>query len=139
MTQKYENPRATVDLIVETNNQVLLVERLHDPYQGMWALPGGFLNCGRENLEQAGVRELQEETGLRAQPRDLVLIGVYSDPNRDPRGHVIAHTYIVTKWTGQARAGDDAAKIRFFPLDNLPDLAFDHNQAIKDYLIWKKK
>ena len=136
---EYKNPASTSSMIVEKDNSVYLVLRKHDPYKGMWALPGGFLNCDRENLEQTAVRELKEETALDTKLEDLELLCVNSSPNRDPRGHVIDHVYIVKEYSGIPNAGDDAAKLRLFSLNNLPQLAFDHGQVLEKYKIWRQK
>ena len=132
MKEKFENPAATVDLIVPYENGIVLIQRKRNPFKGYWALPGGFLNCGKENLEEAAVRELEEETHIIAKPEDLVLFGVNSEPNRDPRGHVISHQYVVKRYEGKPRADDDAANLRIFK--TLPKrLAFDHEKILKDY------
>jgi 8-oxo-dGTP diphosphatase len=111
------------------DHSILLVQRKHEPFQGSWALPGGFVEYG-ETTEQAVIREVQEETGL--QTRVHGLLGVYSDPNRDPRGHTITVVYRVTPVGGVLMAGDDAALVRYFKGDELPRLAFDHAVIIKD-------
>lgn len=136
---EYKNPAATADIIVENQEKILLVKRKNPPYQNMWALPGGFLNCDKETLEEAAKRELEEETGLEVELRDLELVGVYSSPDRDPRGHVITHVYVAKKYEGEAKAGDDAGEARFFSLNSLPQLAFDHRKAIADYLEYRRK
>ncbi len=127
------NPASTVDLIVEDEEGITLVKRKNEPFKGYWALPGGFLEYGKENLKQAGVRELREETGLCAREEDLILTGEYSDQNRDPRGHVIAHPFWVRKYGGNLQAGDDACEVKKFPRNSLPDLAFDHAKILQDY------
>jgi 8-oxo-dGTP diphosphatase len=130
--REFKNPGATVDLIVPYNGGIVYIKRLHEPFKDMWALPGGYLNYGTETLEHAGARELFEETSLRAKENDLRLFCVYSDPNRDPRGHTISHTYIVTKFTGTPKANDDAKEIAIF--NEIPKkLAFDHKSIISDY------
>ena len=135
----YQNPESTVDIIVERNNQILLIERKNKPFRNCWALPGGYLNYGEETLEEAAVRELEEETSLITQVYDIELFGVYSDPKRDPRGHVISHVYEVASVTGNLKANDDALEARFFPKDDLPEnLAFDHNKILEDYRIQKQ-
>lgn len=139
---EYKKPASTVDLIVENDQrEILLIKRKFNPFKGKEALPGGFLDCDKENLEQTGIRELKEETGLIAKVEDLVLVGVYSDPKRDPRGHVIGHVYLVTKYGGKLEAGDDAEKdsTRWASPYGLSKLAFDHNKVIKDYIKWRKK
>jgi len=130
----FKNPGTTADIIVERDRQVLLIKRKHEPFRDMWALPGGFLEYGKETLEETAVRELMEETEILVNGRDLRLFGVYSNPKRDPRGHVISHVYIAGNFNGQPTAGDDAREVRFFSLDNLPELAFDHKEILQDYL-----
>ncbi|MFH1248627.1 MAG: NUDIX hydrolase [archaeon] len=132
----FKNPGSTVDIIVEREGKILLVKRKNPPYKGMWAIPGGFIEYGKETLEQAAKRELKEETCLDA--LKLELMGVYSEPKRDPRGHVISHVY-AAKTRGTAKASDDAKELQFFPLSNLPALAFDHKKIISDYQIWREK
>jgi 8-oxo-dGTP diphosphatase len=117
---------------------ILFIKRKHSPYKGKWALPGGYLNCGKETLEEAGIRELEEETSLISKTKDLTLIGVYSDPKRDPRGHVISHAYFVYRYSGTPKAKDDAQKYKWFKLDSLPPLAFDHARIMQDYINWKR-
>jgi 8-oxo-dGTP diphosphatase len=133
MKEEYKKPASTVDLIVEKEKRILLIKRKHPPFQGCWAIPGGFLECDKETLEDAAIRELKEETNIDAKTSDIYLIGVYSNPNRDPRGHVISHVYVVTKYEGDPKAMDDAKELKWFSLDNLPKLAFDHNKIIQDY------
>ena len=135
---EYKNPCATADVIVERNNQILLIRRKHDPFRNKWALPGGHLDYGKETLEKAAIRELEEETGILVSEQDLRFFRVYSDPNRDPRGHYITHVYVARKFNGQPVADDDAEDARFFPLENLPDLAFDHQRILTDYEIQKQ-
>jgi len=137
--QEYKNPAATSSMIAEKDCQIYLVLRKSEPYKGMWALPGGFLNCDQECLEEAAVRELEEETGLQASIEDLELLCVNSSPARDPRGHVIDHIYIVKKYEGTPKANDDAADLRLFYFDNLPALAFDHGEVIEKYKQWRIK
>jgi 8-oxo-dGTP diphosphatase len=127
------NPSSTVDLIVQKNNEILLIKRKYDPFKEMWALPGGFIDYGKETLEEAAIRELKEETGLLVKTNDLKLSGVYSSPNRDPRRHIISHAFAVEYFNGKIKADDDAKEARFFSLDNLPELAFDHDRIIGDY------
>jgi 8-oxo-dGTP diphosphatase len=135
----YRNPGSTSSMIVENEGNVYLVKRKHNPYAGMWALPGGFLNCDKESLEECAVRELKEETSIIARIEDLELLCVNSSPTRDPRGHVIDHVYIVKKYSGTPKADDDAADLKLFPLDNLPEIAFDHRGVLEKYKSWRQK
>lgn len=133
MERRLINPASTVDLIDEDEEGILFVKRKNEPFKDYWALPGGFLGYGIEDLSTAAIREYFEETGYKTRQEDLILIGVYSDPNRDPRGHVISHAFYVRKKEGTAKAGDDAAEVRRFPRGNLPELAFDHRKILEDY------
>jgi len=124
-----KRPAITVDAIIMKDQSILLVQRKHEPFQGFWALPGGFVEYG-ETTEKAVIREVREETGLETTVYRL--LGVYSDPNRDPRGHTITVAYLVTPVGGNLVAGDDAALVRYFKGDELPRLAFDHTNIVKD-------
>jgi 8-oxo-dGTP diphosphatase len=124
-----KRPAITVDAIIMKDQSILLVQRKHEPFQGFWALPGGFVEYG-ETTEKAVIREVREETGLETTVYRL--FGVYSDPNRDPRGHTITVAYLVTPVGGNLVAGDDAAEVRYFKGDELPRLAFDHTNIVKD-------
>lgn len=136
-TYEYPRPMLTADCMVTRGNDVLLVRRGNEPYKGCWALPGGFMEMD-ETIEHCAVRELQEETALQVAESDLRLIGVYSAPGRDPRGRTVTAAYLVvgSRWAavGDAEAGDDAAEVRWWSLDELPPLAFDHAQIINDAL-----
>lgn len=125
-------PMLTVDVIVERGGEILLIRRLNPPFQGRWAIPGGFVEYG-ERVEDAALRELEEETGLRI--RITGLLGVYSDPGRDPRGHVVSVCY-VAEGEGDEAGGSDAAEARFFKPEEIDfdNLAFDHARIIKDYM-----
>ena len=132
-TYKYPRPTVTADCVVMTKEatpQVLLIERGADPYKGCWAFPGGFLNMD-ETTEQCAIRELGEETGL--QVSELHQIGAYSKVDRDPRGRTITVAYLAIVDAPVAVTGqDDAAKAKWFPIDALPPLAFDHDEIIKE-------
>lgn len=131
---EYPRPAVTADIIIlkllNKQTSVLLIERKHPPYEGMWALPGGFLEMD-ETLEEAALRELREETGISGVT--LAQFHTFSKVNRDPR-----HRTITTVFIGQAdektvtpEAGDDAAKVQWFPLEALPPLAFDHGEVME--------
>ena len=123
-----KKPSITVDGVIIKNGKILLVKRRNEPFKGKWALPGGFVEYG-ETVEKAVLREVKEETGMDAKIKKLV--GVYSDPARDPRGHTISIVFLL-EGEGDAIAGDDAIEAKFFDLNELPPLAFDHEKIIKD-------
>ena len=123
-----KKPSITVDGVIIKNGKILLVKRRNEPFKGKWALPGGFVEYG-ETVEKAVLREVKEETGMDAKIKKLV--GVYSDPARDPRGHTISIVFLL-EGKGDAIAGDDAIEAKFFDLNELPPLAFDHEKIIKD-------
>lgn len=128
---QYLSPKLTVDGVLLEESELLLIQRKHDPFKGVWALPGGFVDYG-ETTEQALVREMEEETGLIVKIRELV--GVYSDPTRDPRGHTVSIVYQVERIRGTLCGGDDATMAQFFNYGSLPVLAFDHHRIINDVL-----
>jgi 8-oxo-dGTP diphosphatase len=118
------------DMILIENGKVLLIKRGREPFKDEWAIPGGRIE-ENETAEQCAIREMKEETGLEIEIEKLV--GIYSDPARDPRG-IIAATYIVRKRGGELIAGSDASEFGWFDLDNLPNLATDHLTMLKDAL-----
>ncbi len=122
-------PAVATDIVIKTGRGVVLVKRKNDPFRGKWAIPGGFVEYG-EFVEQAAIREAREETGLDVELEKIV--GVYSDPGRDPRGHVISVCFSAKQVGGSLRAGSDAADVEAF--ENIPweDLAFDHAKILKD-------
>lgn len=140
MTRQYcypfPRPAVTVDVACFAAGggraHVLLIQRSHEPYAGRWALPGGFVD-EHEALEAAALRELREETGL-----DGVAVeqfGAYGDPGRDPRGHTVTVAFLAVLASRAAVLGaDDATDARWFPIDALPPLAFDHDRIIADAL-----
>ncbi|QQE10032.1 NUDIX hydrolase [Planctomycetota bacterium] len=136
MSFEYEYPRAAtaVDCVVygwgDGQLKVMLIERGNETEEGQWALPGGFLK-ENETVENAAKRELREETGITYV--SLEQLYVFSDPNRDKREHVISIAFIALtkRVTHKVKAGTDAADAQWFPLDDLPSLAFDHDEIIK--------
>ncbi|NOY10791.1 MAG: NUDIX hydrolase [Archaeoglobi archaeon] len=119
----------TVDAIVPYKGGIVLIKRRNDPYRGYYALPGGIVEYG-ERVEDAVVREVGEETGLEC--RVSKLVGVYSDPERDPRGHFVSVCFLVEVTGGELKADSDAAEVKVFKLGELPELAFDHEKMIRD-------
>ncbi len=115
------------DAVIVREAKIVLIRRKNEPYKGMWALPGGFAEEG-ETAERCCEREAQEETGLRVKARKL--IGVFSSPERDPRG-AIAGAYLCEVLGGELKGGDDAKEAKWFSLDELPELAFDHKKIIE--------
>lgn len=130
---KFINPASTADVIIKKNGGVVLVKRKYGPYQGQWSLPGGFIETDQESLGETAAREVKEETGLTIKLEKLKLVGVYSQPGRDPRGHIISHVFVSLKSSGKLAAGDDAKEINIFQLNKLPKLAFDHQKILEDY------
>ena len=128
----YPRPALTVDVVLVTREarpRVLLIQRKHDPFAGTWALPGGFVDEG-ERLADAARRELQEEAGVRIEdPEQLYAAG---DPGRDPRGWTVSVVFLARVDADEVKplAGDDAAAADWFPLDELPPLAFDHAMIV---------
>lgn len=130
----------TVDAVVFTNNgndkdtEVLLIKRKNNPYLGYWALPGGFIEMS-ETLEESIYRELKEETGI--DNIKLARFNTYDDPGRDPRGRTIT----VAFWGMESKnklwpsAGSDAESYKWFPVNHLPDMAFDHDKIIREAMV----
>ena len=132
---KYPHPAVTADCIVFNKEDdkilVLLIQRKNDPYKDCWAFPGGFVNIN-ESAEDAAIRELKEETGLEIST--VVQLRAYSNPDRDPRERVITIAFIAESKIKDVKGGDDAQDARWFDVSNLPSLAFDHEQILKDAL-----
>jgi len=132
---RWPRPALTVDAVVlarTTPLRLLLIQRGEPPFAGAWALPGGFVEES-ELVAAAAARELAEETGIEA--RGLTLLGVYSAPGRDPRGWTVSVAYVLeVEQELAAEGGDDAAAARWFAVDQLPTLAFDHAQIVTDAL-----
>lgn len=131
----YPRPAVTVDIAIFTGEvpDLLLIRRKHSPFEGAWALPGGFIEM-KESLEEAALRELEEETEISGVP--LTEIGAFGDPFRDPRGRVITIAYaaILEKPMLKVKAGSDASGVAWFSTANLPTLAFDHEEIIRKAL-----
>jgi ADP-ribose pyrophosphatase YjhB (NUDIX family) len=123
-------PRLAADVLAVDGDELLLIERKYPPLG--WALPGGMVDRG-ESVETAAAREFFEETGIKVEEKDLTLLGVYSDPSRDERGHTVSVIFY-TSVSGKPNAGDDAENARYFPIDDLPLLAFDHKKVVGDYI-----
>ena len=141
----HRNPPTAVDLLIEVYGEdypsgplgmdgLVFIKRKNEPFKGCWALPGGFQEVG-ESLEETALREGREETNLRLEIIDQ--LKVYSDPNRDPRGHVNSAGYVLRAY-GIPKGGDDAAEARVFPFSEIPkELAFDHAKRVEEYKLWR--
>ena len=129
---KYPHPAVTTDCVIFGFNgerlQVLLIERGIEPYKGRWAFPGGFLKMD-ETAEEGAKRELKEETGL--ENAYIQQLHTFSAPNRDPRERVITIAYYALVKIQEVKGGDDAAYARWFPLDEIPPLVFDHDYILR--------
>lgn len=142
---KYKNPLPAVDFLISKDNNskiLLLVRRKNDPFKGMLSIPGGFIKEG-ETAEDATRREAKEETSLSVEP--TAILGVYSDPRRDPRMHTLSDTFITRIVEGKENAHDDAAALQWIELEGELDgliesqqIAFDHLKILKDYKKWIK-
>jgi 8-oxo-dGTP diphosphatase len=134
-TYDYPRPAVTVDAIVfwlqEQDLQVLLIKRKNDPFKGCWSFPGGFLDM-EETPEAAAVRELEEETGLKV--KDVVQIGAFGAPDRDPRHRTISIAFlsVLTEAPAEVKGADDASEACWFSLHDMPlRLAFDHKEMLQ--------
>lgn len=129
-------PEVAADIVIELTDRpgrpIVVIERANPPLGH--ALPGGFVDIG-ETVEQAAVREAREETGLDVTLAGL--LGVYSDPKRDPRGHTVAIVYVATA-RGEPVAGDDAAGVLVTDPQRVPPLIGDHGRIVADYLAWRR-
>ena len=134
-TYEYPRPIVAADVLVVRSalgsREILLIRRGNEPFRGSWAIPGGFVEMA-EDVPDAASRELLEETGLDIPPGELVEIGVFGRPGRDPRGRTISVVYAseVAFEDSRATAGDDAAEAAWFDERDLPELAFDHAEVI---------
>jgi 8-oxo-dGTP diphosphatase len=138
--QQHKNPIPTVDTIIQRDSQILFVKRKRDPFKEHFVFPGGFVNEG-EKVEDAALREVKEETSLSVELVDI--LGVYSDPSRDPRGHVMSTVFIgkiSDNDKNEAKAGDDAGAIQWIDLEDIDNkiFGFDHKTIISDYKKWKQ-
>ena len=141
---QYKNPGVTVDIVAFTllRADVVLIKRKNDPFKGMWAFPGGFIEYGKETIEQAAAREFEEETNMSwgKYKYEPVLHSVYSDPNRDPRGHTISCVFVVMsvqpEMIANMKAKDDACAIKLFSHEKPPydKMAFDHAKILKNII-----
>ncbi|MCD4695754.1 MAG: NUDIX hydrolase [Bacteroidales bacterium] len=144
-TYEYPRPMVTVDAVVfrqskeseldfkssaDCKLEVLLIRRKNYPFEGMWALPGGFVDMN-ETLEKAAVRELKEETGLSGV--ELTQLFAFSTVNRDPRGRNIGIAFygFTSQNNSKVKGGDDASEAQWFPVKKIPRLAFDHDEMIE--------
>jgi ADP-ribose pyrophosphatase YjhB (NUDIX family) len=135
----YIDPIPTVDLIVRKGNKILLEQRGREPFLGTHALPGGHMEYG-ETIEHTALRELKEETSIDA--KLIGILGVFSDPNRDPRGQRVTVVFLADWIDGNPVAADDAKSAEWFDESELRDpafpLAFDHALMLRDYFKWKE-
>lgn len=127
---KYLRPAVTCDTIIKHKDGIVFIKRKNEPFKNFWALPGGFMEAGKENAEECAIREVREETSLKiTNPK---LFGVYSAINRDPRGVTISIVFTAKKYLGTLCARDDAKDIKVFK--KIPKkLAFDHRKILEDY------
>lgn len=130
----FRNPSPVVDVIIEIGDNVVLIERLHEPLGQ--AIPGGFIDYG-ESAEHAAIREAKEETGLNVTLTELLY--VYSDPGRDPRQHTISTVFLATA-EGRPAGGDDAKSAFLVPRSSLlsQSLVCDHARILRDYLRFRE-
>lgn len=137
-TYQYPRPAVTVDCLITClqggKQQILLIRRKNEPYRNKWALPGGFMDID-ERLADAARRELEEETGLKIS--NLEQFHVFDEPGRDPRGRTITVVFTgqVKDFKSAVRPASDTTEVKWFPIDELPELAFDHRDIIKLALI----
>ena len=129
---EYKTPSVTADIFIfDEEINFILVKRKNNPFMDYWALPGGFVEYG-ESVENGAIREAKEETNIDVTLKDLV--GVYSDPDRDPRGHTITVAFTATGDMGKMKADSDAKEVKIFSAEKLDEIniAFDHDKIIRD-------
>jgi len=126
-----ETPKLMVDVVIPSDEGVVLIRRGSEPFEGQWALPGGFVEVG-ETVKEAAVREAAEEAGLAVEISPL--IGVYSDPDRDPRGHNVSIAFLAQVLSGQMQAASDASEVDVLDPETV-ELAFDHRRIIADAMM----
>lgn len=131
-TYDYPRPAVTADSVVFCNDSdglsVLLIERANEPFKGCWAFPGGFMEM-EEDAEDCAKRELKEETGLEIPT--MMQLGAFTDVDRDPRGRMVSIAYYAVIEKSDVKGSDDAAQARWFPIDSIPPLAFDHDKILR--------
>lgn len=139
---QHPRPIITADIIVikhiDTTPEILLIKRGKEPFKDKWAIIGGHFDVNDDlNIQFAAKRELLEEATILAQVEQLKFVGYYDKPNRDPRGRYVTFVFefIVFDKYQTHKAGDDAAEAKWFPLNELPELAFDHAEILHDYII----
>ena len=122
----------TADCVVfsreETGLSVLLIERVNEPFKGCWAFPGGFMDMD-EDAEACAIRELKEETGLEIM--SMKQVGAFTEVNRDPRGRTVSIAFYAVIEKSEVKGSDDAAQAKWFPIDSIPPLAFDHEEILR--------
>ena len=128
---EYPRPAVTTDCVVFSKDSdgmsVLLIERANEPFKGCWAFPGGFMDMD-ENAEECAKRELKEETGLEL--GTMRQLGAFTEVDRDPRGRTVSIVYYAVIDKAEVKGSDDAAQARWFPIDSIPSLAFDHEKIL---------
>lgn len=138
-TYQYPRPMVTVDIVLlseESPQSILLIQRKNDPFKHKWALPGGFVEMD-EDLEDAAIRELMEETSIEFS--SLNQFKTFGSLNRDPRGRTISIVYYkMLKKEIDAVAGDDAGAAKWYSMSDLPGLAFDHFAIIEDFMNFRR-
>lgn len=134
-TYDYPRPAVTADCVVFSNDSdglsVLLIERANEPFKGCWAFPGGFMEMD-EDAEACAIRELKEETGLQLEHMEQ--IGAFTDVDRDPRSRTVSIAYSALVEKRPVIGADDAAQARWFPISEIPALAFDHEKILRAVL-----